>query len=71
MGEFFERHIGDGTGFGVRKGDRLGNFNLGSSIVLVFEAPDTFKFEVETGQVIRYGQPLGSCVVKSSQKEDS
>ena len=57
VGEFFERYMEDGGG--VLKGDRIGHFNLGSSIVLVFEAPDNFEFQVRPGQTVKYGQPLG------------
>ncbi len=46
----------------VRKGDRVGAFNLGSSIVLVFEAPKNFQFSVKPGQKISYGQPLGTIL---------
>ena len=59
MGEFSERYLGGATGFGVKKGERVGNFTRGSSIVLVFEAPDNFEFKVQNGQVVKYGQPLG------------
>lgn len=68
MGDFYERHIGDVTGLDMKKGERVGNFNLGSSIVLVFEAPDNFEFEVEPGQVVKHGQPLGRCI--KSQLQD-
>lgn len=42
-----------------QKGDHIGQFKLGSSVVLIFEAPEDFQFEVEPGQVIKYGQRLG------------
>lgn len=42
------------------KGDEFGEFNLGSTIVLLFEAPKNFKFTVEVGEKILYGRPLGS-----------
>ena len=46
----------------VKKGDELGGFQLGSTIVLVFEAPKDFEFKVEHGQKVQVGQPLGHSV---------
>ena len=40
------------------KGDPFGEFNLGSTIVLIFEAPSDFACHVSPGQKIRYGQRL-------------
>ena len=42
------------------KGSELGAFRLGSCIVLVFEAPETFEFRLRAGQAIRVGEALGS-----------
>uniref|UniRef100_A0A5S6R0A4 phosphatidylserine decarboxylase n=1 Tax=Trichuris muris TaxID=70415 RepID=A0A5S6R0A4_TRIMR len=42
-----------------RKGEKLGDFKFGSSVVLVFEAPSTFQFSVTAGRRIKYGEPLG------------
>lgn len=57
-------------GHGIRKGDEIGGFQLGSTIVLVFEAPKERKsedgertgwvWEVEKGQSVKMGQALGS-----------
>ncbi len=46
-------------GLVVSKGAELGRFYLGSSIVLIFEAPDDFEFTVKAGQKIKVGQTLG------------
>ncbi|XP_054852291.1 phosphatidylserine decarboxylase proenzyme, mitochondrial isoform X2 [Eublepharis macularius] len=47
-------------GIPMRKGEHLGEFNLGSTIVLIFEAPKDFNFYLKPGQKIRFGEALGS-----------
>ncbi|CAI9724067.1 phosphatidylserine decarboxylase proenzyme, mitochondrial-like isoform X1 [Octopus vulgaris] len=47
-------------GIEVGKGDLFGEFNLGSTIVLIFEAPKDFTFNVEPGQRIKYGEAIGT-----------
>ncbi|KAF0312874.1 Phosphatidylserine decarboxylase proenzyme, mitochondrial [Amphibalanus amphitrite] len=42
------------------KGAPFGEFNLGSTIVLVFEAPSDFQFSVQPGDPVRMGRPLGA-----------
>ena len=60
MGQFTEKQLGaNETGLPLRRGDKVGYFILGSSIVLLFEAPKNFKFLVEPGQRVQFGQPLG------------
>lgn len=44
----------------LQKGEALGEFNLGSTIVLLFEAPKDFRFNLQPGQRIRVGERLGS-----------
>ncbi|XP_055375139.1 phosphatidylserine decarboxylase proenzyme, mitochondrial isoform X2 [Condylostylus longicornis] len=46
----------------LNKGDIVGQFNMGSTIVLIFEAPNNFKFNLQSGQKILVGQSLGSIV---------
>ena len=61
MGEYKDKEFGEEReGVSLAKGDRVGGFNLGSSIVLIFEAPKDFQFQVEVGQKVFYGQPLGT-----------
>ncbi len=55
-------------GHALRRGEEMGGFRLGSSIVLVFEAPagkegkPGIKWAVEKGQKIKLGQALGYVV---------
>ncbi|ORY03386.1 phosphatidylserine decarboxylase [Basidiobolus meristosporus CBS 931.73] len=49
-------------GYPLRAGDEVGGFRLGSTIVLVFEAPKNFKFNLKPDQVVRVGQKIGEIV---------
>ncbi|KAI8984017.1 phosphatidylserine decarboxylase-domain-containing protein [Mycotypha africana] len=46
-------------GKALRFGDEMGGFYLGSTVVLVFEAPQNFKFNVTAGQKVKMGEALG------------
>ncbi|KAI3792934.1 hypothetical protein L2E82_06827 [Cichorium intybus] len=53
-----------GTGVMLKKGDEVGAFNMGSTVVLVFQAPTAlkaseFRFCVERGDNIQMGKALG------------
>ncbi|XP_044190216.1 phosphatidylserine decarboxylase proenzyme, mitochondrial isoform X2 [Thunnus albacares] len=50
----------DAGGVALEKGEAVGEFNLGSTIVLLFEAPKDFSFSLQPGQRIRVGEGLGS-----------
>ncbi|KAM8854186.1 phosphatidylserine decarboxylase proenzyme, mitochondrial [Synchiropus picturatus] len=43
----------------LQRGQPVGEFNLGSTIVLLFEAPKNFDFQLTPGQRIRVGEGLG------------
>ena len=53
----------------MRKGDHVGLFHLGSTVVLIFEAPKSFEFSVGVGDRVKYGQPLGTAATKMHSVE--
>jgi len=52
--------VSDEQSVNLKKGEKMGGFNMGSTIVLIFEAPKDFSFTVAAGQRIKFGEPLGS-----------
>lgn len=46
-------------GHPLAPGEEMGGFKLGSTIVMVFEAPDAFRFTVEAGEKVKVGQRMG------------
>ncbi|KAJ3024820.1 UNVERIFIED_CONTAM: phosphatidylserine decarboxylase 1 [Siphonaria sp. JEL0065] len=43
----------------LRRGEEVGGFKLGSTIVLVFEAPENFEFAYQDGDIVKMGTRLG------------
>jgi len=48
----------------MSKGQPFGEFHLGSTIVLLFEAPKNFKFQLEAGQRILVGEGISDCSIE-------
>lgn len=46
----------------IKKGEELGKFNLGSTIVMLFEADENFEFTVAAGEKVKYGQVIGKHI---------
>ena len=63
--------VQDIDGLDLRKGDYFGEFNLGSSIVLVFEsrAADGLEFKVNVGDKVNMGQALATSKLCESSNQ--
>ncbi|CCE63709.1 hypothetical protein TPHA_0F02280 [Tetrapisispora phaffii CBS 4417] len=48
------------AGIPLVKGEDMGGFKLGSTVVICFEAPRTFSYNVQEGDTVKMGQSLGS-----------
>ncbi|XP_077594155.1 phosphatidylserine decarboxylase proenzyme, mitochondrial isoform X2 [Stigmatopora nigra] len=46
-------------GVALHRGEAVGEFNLGSTVVVLFEAPRDFAFSVKPGQTVKVGEGLG------------
>lgn len=43
----------------IKKGQEVGMFKLGSTVVMIFEAPENFQWNIKENQKVKYGQPIG------------
>ncbi|KAF4524728.1 hypothetical protein B566_EDAN014433 [Ephemera danica] len=50
-------------GIHIRKGELFGEFKMGSTIVIIFEAPEKFDFRPELQQKIYVGEALSKCLI--------
>lgn len=53
-----KRHRDRHMNINWHKGEEIGEFRMGSTIVLLFEAPENFQFNVSPGQKIRVGESV-------------
>lgn len=50
-----------------QKGDLFGQFNMGSTIILLFEAPKDFKFDMAAGDRVLVGQALSAAAKEQTR----
>lgn len=50
------------SGYPLEQGEEIGGFRLGSTVVLIFEAPKNFQFKPLAGAPIKMGEALGDIV---------
>jgi len=52
----------DETGISFAKGETLGWFEMGSTVVLIFEAPEETQLHISEGQKLKLGQEIVTTV---------
>ena len=55
------RAIEAGVGRTFRRGEELGRFNMGSTVIALFGRPLSFATDIEPGRPVRMGRPLARC----------
>ena len=55
------RAIEAGVGRRLVRGEELGRFNMGSTVIVLFGEPAAFVPRIEPGEPVRMGQPLARC----------
>ena len=65
--KYFRHRNGHSRGIRLKQGQAFGDFNLGSTIVLLFEAPRDFAFKFPPGSKVLVGKALGDRARKSLQ----
>jgi len=63
--QYYERQF---PGLDIQKGEEIGLFRLGSTVVLIFEADENFEFTVQPYQKIKMGETLGHIVSVPQQE---
>lgn len=54
-----------GTNLKLNKGDPFGEFRMGSTVVLIFEAPPDFNFTLQLCQKLKMGEGIGDVKHKN------
>lgn len=52
-------HQSENEGLHVQSGEHLGEFRLGSTVVLLFESPEDYQWDVKEGDSVKVGDRLG------------
>jgi phosphatidylserine decarboxylase len=58
--EYFEKNWDNKIS--ITRGEEIGLFRLGSTVVLIFEAPENFEFTIQPYEKLIMGQKIGKYV---------